>query len=193
MEVKTWADFGALPKEELDALTPEELESLKTSITDSETQIAETRKKEAEDYTKTKELAENYKIRAEKAERESKKGGGSTIESNKGQEGLANKDILYFAKADIHEDDIDTVLEWAKFKNIGVKEAHAELKAVLSTKEEERRSAQVTQTRGARGSTAPTAQDLIAKARKGNLPEKDEDIEALAEAEMQMKLNNVRK
>ena len=117
----------------------------------------------------------------------------SEIPEAKGQEGLANKDILYFAKADIHEDDIDTVLEWAKFKNIGVKEAHAELKAVLSTKEEERRSAQVTQTRGARGSTAPTAQDLISKARKGNLPEKDEDIEALAEAEMQMKLNNVRK
>ena len=104
------------------------------------------------------------------------------------QEGLTNKDILYFAKADIHEDDIDTVLEWSKFKNISVKEAHNELKAVLATKSEERRSAQATQIRGARGATASTAQDLISNARKGILSEKDEDIEALAMAEMALKI-----
>ncbi|KKQ75520.1 MAG: hypothetical protein US97_C0039G0009 [Microgenomates group bacterium GW2011_GWF1_38_5] len=104
------------------------------------------------------------------------------------EQGLTSKDVLYLAKADVHEDDIDTVLEWAKFKNISVKDAHGELKGVLATKDEERRSAQVTQTKGARGASAPTAEDLISQASKGQLPETDEGIEALAAAEMARKI-----
>ena len=114
-------------------------------------------------------------------------------EEPEAEQGLTSKDVLYLAKADVHEDDIDTVLEWAKFKNISVKDAHGELKGVLATKAEERRSAQVTQTKGARGASAPTAEDLLSQASKGQLPETDEGIEALAAAEMQMKLNKLKK
>src|SRR3990167_9936467 len=103
-------------------------------------------------------------------------------------QGLSSKDILYLAKADVKEDEIDTVLEWAKFKNISVKDAHGELKGVLETKAEKRRSAQVTQTKGARGAFAPTAEDLLSQASQGQLPETDEGIEALAVAEMARKI-----
>ena len=184
MEIKTYQELASLTREELDAFTPEELETLKTSIADNEAQSAEARKKETEDFAKAKELAENYKIRAEKAEKAAKGGG----EPPKEPQGLSNKDVLYLAKADIHEDDLDEVLDWAKFKGVDVREAHKQMKPRLDLKTEERKSAQVTQIKGARGATAPTAEDLISKASKGQLPETDEDIQALADAEMARKV-----
>src|SRR3990167_5307710 len=186
MEIKNWADFGALTKEELDAFTPEELEALKTSVADNEAKLADERKAKDDELAKAKEIAENQRIRAEKAEKEAKKGGGG--EPPKEPQELTRKELLYLAKADIHEDDNDTVIEWAKFRNISVKDAHGELKGVLATKAEERRSAQATQTKGARGATAATAEDLLSQASKGQLPETDEGIEALAAAEMARKI-----
>ena len=73
MEIKTWLDFGTLSREALDAYTPEELDSLKESITNNEAKAVEDLKREREDFVKTKELAENYKIRAEKAEKKGEK------------------------------------------------------------------------------------------------------------------------
>ena len=77
MENKTWADFAALPKEDLDAYSPEELEELKTSITDNEANL--TKEREAE-LDKSKEYGENQKIRAEKAEKDVKAGKGKESE-----------------------------------------------------------------------------------------------------------------
>ena len=158
MEITTFKELASLTREELDAFTPEELETLKTSIADNEAQTAEARKKEAEDFAKAKELAENYKIRAEKAEKEAKKGGG---EPPKESPELSTKDVLFLAKADIHEDDMDEVLEWSKFKKISVSDAFKQLKPTLDVRSEERKSAQVTQTKGARGATAPTTKKFF--------------------------------
>lgn len=184
-EIKTWADFGALTKEQLDAYTPEEMETLKTSVAENEAKTVESRKKESEDFAKAKELAENYKIRAEKAEKEAKKGAGDPPKTSPE---LSTKDVLYLAKADIHEDDMDEVLTFAKFKNISLSEAHKQYKPILDVRAEERKSAQATQTKGARGASKPTPEDLISRASKGQLPEKDEDIEALAAARMALKI-----
>lgn len=129
-----------------------------------------------------KELYERAK-KAEKALKEVK-----PVEKPAETPDLSNKDILYLAKADVHEDDIDEVLEWAKFKKVDVKEAHKQLKGVLDTKAEQRRSAEVTQTKGSRGASKPSNEDLISRASKGQLPDKDEDIEALAAAEMATKI-----
>ena len=173
----------------------EEIENLDSQIEEGDNSVQEESQVDVEALKEqNKQLfarakkAEGFTLKEGKWVKEPKPEPKKEIPEAKGQENLANKDILYFAKADIHEDDIDTVLDWARFKNIGVKEAHSELKAVLATKAEERKSAQVTQTRGSRGSTTPTAQDLIARAHKGVLPEKDEDIEALAAGEMALRI-----
>src|SRR3990167_10113162 len=108
----------------------------------------ESKPEDVEALKKTnKELFERAK-KAETALKEVKAKKPEVVEV--GKEDFSNKDFLYLAKADVHEDDIDTVLEWAKFKKIGVKEAHGELKAILEVKAEERKSAQVTQTKGAK-------------------------------------------
>ncbi len=71
MENKTWAEFAALPKEDVDAYSPEELEELKSSITENEAELAKGREDE---LSKSKEYGENQKIRAEKAEKDVKSG-----------------------------------------------------------------------------------------------------------------------
>ena len=159
------------------------------NIENLDSQIEETpvEEKPTEDVEALKETNRQLYERAKKAETALKE-----VKAKKPEEvvkeDFSNKDFLYLAKADVHEDDIDTVLEWAKFKKIAVKEAHNELKGVLATKAEERKSAQVTQTKGARGSSAPSAEDLVSNASKGKLPEKDEDIEALAAARLAMRI-----
>jgi len=179
MEIKTWAEFGALSDEERNSLTPEEIETFKTSITENEAKLAEERKAKDEELAKAKELAENYKIRAEKAEKGKKE--EKTSE-------LSTKDILYLAKADIHEDDMNDVLEWAKFKNISVQEAHKQLKGTLDVRAEERKTAAASNTGTSRPGTQVSGESLLEKAKEGQLPEKDEDIDKLVEARMQAKL-----
>ena len=44
-EIKTWADFGALSKEDLDNYSDEDLETLKVSIAENEAKVAEDFKK----------------------------------------------------------------------------------------------------------------------------------------------------
>lgn len=169
MDVKTWADLAALNQEALDAYTPEDLEALKTSITEHEAALV---KEHDEALKKANELADNYKIRAEKAEKEAKEE----------KSDIASKDILYLAKADIHEDDLNDVLEWAKFKNISVHEAHKQLKGTLDVRAEERKTAEAANTKSTRSSSAVTGEKLLERALQNELPEKDEDIERLAEA-----------
>ncbi len=176
--IKTWADFAALQREELDTLSLEEMETLKTSITENETKLAEERN---EELKKAKEVAENQRIRAEKAEKGKK-------EEHDIHPDLSTKDVLYLAKADIHEDDINDVLEWAKFKKISVSEAHKALKGTLDVRAEERKTANATNTGTSRPSTQISGEAIEEKARRGIFSEKDEDIEKLVEARMQAKL-----
>lgn len=129
---------------------------------------------------KTQELADNYKTRAEKAEK--------LLEGKNGvkEDGLSNTDILYLAKADIHEDDLQDVLDWSKFKKLSVKEAHSALKETLKVREEQRRTAAATQTgRGSRSQTNNTGETLLKKADAGELPESEQEIQKLAEARIQ--------
>lgn len=136
---------------------------------------------------KSKELADNYKVRAEKAEKDLKEkkpiGDGHSQNLD-----LPTKDIIYLSKADIHEDDMDEVLEWAKFKKIGVQEAHKQLRATLQVRSEERKSAEVANTSNARrGSSQATGEALISQAKAGKIPEKDEDIQTLIKTKMGIK------
>ena len=106
MEIKTWLDFGTLSREALDAYTPEELDSLKESITNNEAKAVEDLKREREDFVKTKELAENYKIRAEKAEKKGEK-------TKPDEELLKRLDKLALKTAGISEaDEVELYEKW---------------------------------------------------------------------------------
>lgn len=93
---------------------------------------------------------------------------------------LSTKDVLFLAKAQVHEDDIDEVLEWAKFKKVPVAEAYKQLKGVLNGKAEERKVANATNTGGSRRGTAKISDEtLLERASKGELPDDDENLTRL--------------
>ncbi len=100
-------------------------------------------------------------------------------------DGLSTKDVIFLAKADIHEDDVSEVLDWAKFKGVTVSEAHKQLKGVLADRSEQRKTAETTNISNARRSTVKvTDETILEKASKGDLPDSDEGIERLVKAKM---------
>lgn len=95
---------------------------------------------------------------------------------------LSSKDLIAIAKADIHEDDIDEVVEYAKFKNISVAEAlkSSVVKTMLSESSEIRKSAEATNTSKVRkGSTKVSDEALLEKLSKGDIPEDKDSAERL--------------
>lgn len=102
---------------------------------------------------------------------------------------LSNKDIIYLAKNDIHDEDVEEVLDLARLKKWDVKQAHDYLKPLLDSRAEMRRTAQATQTRSARSVSKVSGEELLAKAeRTGELPESEDGMAALAYARMVRKL-----
>lgn len=101
-------------------------------------------------------------------------------------DGLSSKDVLFLAKADVHADDIDEVLDWAKFKKVSVADAYKQLKGVLDVKAEHRRTAQITQTDGGRrGTTKVTGEDLLRKAEEsGEVPDTVEGMRQMSQARL---------
>ena len=115
-----------------------------------------------------KQKAINKRINARK---EAKKEPAKKEEST----GLSNRDILTLAKADIHEDDLDEVLDYARFKDISIAEALKSpvIKTTLSTNDEYRKTAAATNTGSNKRSTTKVSdQQLLANASKGILPAK---------------------
>lgn len=99
------------------------------------------------------------------------------------QDGLSNKDVLYLAKADINEEDLDEVIDYAKLKKIPVAEAHKFMKPILDVRTEERKTAAVTTTRSARVTHVTTGDDLLRKAQQtGEIPESTEGLQELFKA-----------
>lgn len=132
---------------------------------------------------KAEELANNYKVRAEKAE----KGKKAAPQAD----GLTTSDILAITRAQINEEDLDEVLEYAKFKKTSISEAlkSSILRATLSEKAEERTSAQAVNTGGGRRANNGAVSDerLMADASKGILPESDADIARIARLRLKNK------
>ncbi len=146
------------------------------SIDDVKARLAD----EAEKRQKAEELANNYKVRAEKAERAKNR-----VET-KMESGLSSKDTIAIVNAKIHEDDVDDVLEYAEFKKIPIAEAlkSSVIKATLKEKQELRDTATATNT-GRTRQTSPQASGevLLDKARKtGELPADEAALDALLTA-----------
>lgn len=174
-----------------ESLSPEEKEALdfgvKTEeelINEFETNQAEALRVESERAKKSEELANNYKIRAEKAESEAKAKEAKEVkvEPTPINDSLTQSDLLAIVRANIADEDIDEVRDYANLKHISVSEAlkSSVVKTILSEKDEERKTANATSTGNARkGSERQTPSQLLENAKKGILPDSDEDLEKL--------------
>lgn len=96
---------------------------------------------------------------------------------------LSEKDRFALYKGDVSADDIDDVLEYARFKKLTVSDAlkSSVVTNMLAEKKEQRRTAEATQTRNSpRGTTKVSGAELLAKAnRTGEVPDTDEGMQAL--------------
>jgi hypothetical protein len=101
-------------------------------------------------------------------------------------EGVSLKDSMALINAKVHEDDVDDIIEYAKFKKISISEAlkSGVIKATLEEKTEHRATADATNTGKSRGSTGRlTGEALLKKTQKtGEIPESDEELEKLLDA-----------
>ncbi len=134
---------------------------------------------------KAEELANNYKVRAEKAEK-----GKPKTAAPKQDSSLSTKDILALSKAQIEDEDLDEVLDYAAYKKLPIHEAlkSSVLKATLAEKAELRKSAQAVNTGATRRAGNTVTDDrIMADARKGLLPDSAEDIARLARMRLQKK------
>lgn len=193
-------ELDALIQEKLDADT-DFAESLADLSDEDKEQAIQDKKSEllmqefkslsekAKEAEKAKELAENYKIRAEKAEKASKKGNseGEKTPKNERNEEMSSRDIIALTKANIADEDIDVVLDYAKFKKISVVEAlkSSVVKATLAENEEHRKTAAATNIgTGRRGVQQKSESSLLSEFKSGKVPETDDEMERLALARM---------
>ena len=103
--------------------------------------------------------------------------------------GLSTRDTIYLAKAEIHDDDVEDVLNYANKMGVSVKDAHEFYKPILKERDEERKTSLATNVKGGqRGSSKDTPEAILSRASRGQLPTTDEGIEKLAEARMKAKL-----
>lgn len=175
-----------------DALTEEEKEAIELGdkteedlIKEWEQQEEEERKKLLDEAQKAKELADNYKIRAEKAESKSKE----VNETPKND--ITYLDTIALVKANVHEDDMSDVIEYAKVKKISIAEALKSnvIKNILAERREEEKTAEVTSEGSKRASSsARSSDDLLNDAKSGNLPDNDSDMDRLVNARIKSKV-----
>lgn len=95
---------------------------------------------------------------------------------------LSSKDLIALAKAEIADEDLDEVLDYAAYKKIPVHEALKSevIKSTLGLRAEQRATAVATNASGGRRSSGRVTDDqLLSLASQGKLPENDEDISRL--------------
>jgi len=161
---------------------------------DSEEVLRERLAKAEEELARRKKAEHNQKIRAEKAER-ALKSGASTKEdkpdTNSNQLNLSALDTIALMKANIEdEEDINEVIEYARFKKIPISQAlkSTVIRASLEEKAEQRKSALAMATKTNRSSVQkPTEEILISKAQKGEMPDSEDDIAKLYRARKGLK------
>lgn len=163
-------------------------ESLNLEIESEDLNLEEEDDSNAE-VEKLKQIAENQRIRAEKAERLLKEKKQEPNKNTK-QNDMSLKDIR--ALNDVHDDDVDDILDYAKYKGIAPSEAKKmpAMVAILKAKEEDRRVALATNTGGGKRGTAQVSDERVLQDfSQGKVSENDSDIERLAEARFNLRKN----
>lgn len=163
--------------ETVEDTTPEE------EINEDETE--ETQEEESDESDNNEKLtALEKKVKELEAQKNHWKTKASKKAEVKTEDGLSQNDLYALIKNDVHEDDIDEVVEYSKLKKISVKEAlqSGVVKAILKEKEETRQTAQVANTGTSRKSnTSKDVDTLVTKARKGELPQSPEEMKKVFE------------
>jgi hypothetical protein len=143
-----------------------------------------------EKLAKAEEVAENYKIRASKAEAKLKqaepKAGGE--DTPKQSSDLSTEDLYALVEAKVPQEDISEVKEYARFKKISIGEAlkSSIVRTTLEENAEKRKTAGATNTGTARRGTSKVSGEYLLKRaeEKGELPESDADMDRLIEARL---------
>lgn len=176
-----------------------QIEELLLEDDNGEVKTDDESEKSNEDIEKLKEINKQLYARAKKAEGFEFKDGKwvkpeikkeKPIEKSVKEPEMSTKDLFYLVKNNVHEDDIDEVLEYAKFKKISVSEALSSpvIKNTLETKSEQRRVAEATHTgTSTRGTAKISDETIIEKANKGELPESESDMIRLVKARKGLK------
>lgn len=133
---------------------------------------------------KAEEIAENQRIRAEKAEAKAK------AQPAKAPSSLNAGDMMAIKNANISETDMDIVEKFARDNNLSLRESlqHPHVKAILAYEEELKTTAIATNVEGVRRGTVKVTDDtLLQNASAGKLPTADDEIERLVAAQMKHK------
>lgn len=189
-------DIDSVVNEKLDADT--DFQNSIANLSDEEkTSAIETKKKEilGAEFKSLKEKADqtdDYKGKFEDQQKRAKK--AEEIAKEK-EGGLSPKDVLVLSQAQIHADDIDEVLEFAKFKKLPVGEAlkNPTLMTILAESKSQRETALATTTKGKPSSGEKGGDAILNDAGQGNLPADDEGIDALAAARHEARVAGRRK
>lgn len=143
-------------------------------------------KEGSEKAKKAQELAENYKIRAEKAEAKNK--GEAKVD----EQSLSTKDALALVNAKVSNEDYDEVVRVAKVLGKEIPEALKDktMKTILAERVEERETAEATQIgKTQRGASKTTGESLLDRAEKtGEVPEDEEGMKKLFRARIARKV-----
>ncbi len=139
-------DFQASIKDLSDEEKTSSIESKRKELLADEFKSLNAKASEAD---KHKKAYEDQKVRNEKAEGELKK---YKQKGNDNEHGLSIKDTVAIQRSNVHEEDIDDVLDYAKFKGISVGEALKSpiMQNTLNQKTEFRKTAAASQVKPTR-------------------------------------------
>ena len=144
------------------------------------------RTKKAEGF----ELLDGKWVKKAKADPEPTKKDEPVVTPAISKEKITHSDMIAVIKADIPEEDLDEIIDYANLKKISVREAIAAplIKGMLAEKAEQRKTAEGTNTDGSkRGNARLSDEALVANANKGIMPESDEDISRLTRLSLGLK------
>jgi len=182
METETTETETPIKEEEVTPeVTTEETETPKISVEDLQKKIVDLENEK-----------NNQKIRAEKAEKKLKT---PPVEKKEVETTLSPKDYLAMTEAKVKSEDFDEIVRLSKIlgKPIADTLKDKTARAILDGREEERQTAAATNTRGGNaGQVRKTSADIVAKAKKGELPETEEGIDELVKAEWALKTKNIK-
>jgi len=134
------------------------------------------------EFEKAKQIAENQRIRAEKAESKLKNPDTTKRAETFKQDGLSPFDLIAVAKLDLNEEQLKEAMDYAKYKKISISEAlkTPQIKATIALISENEKVAQASATgNGRRGSVQISDDLLLANASKGIMPDSDADLQRL--------------
>lgn len=115
---------------------------------------------------------ENETLKKQKDHWRSKAKGSKAVKEEQ-QTDISSKDMYVLMKAEVHEDDIDDVVEYAKFKKLTIAEAMktSTVRNILKDADELRATSKATNAKSKRpGNKGPSPETLKAELSKGKVP-----------------------